>query len=187
MNIVVFCASANQIDQKYMDCARELGMGIGQRKDHLFYGGTNLGLMKEVATATIDSGGDVTGIIPECIYRKGVAAESLGNLIVVPDMKERKQMLRDYADAFVALPGGWGTFEEISEVITLKHLGQHTKPIVFLNTAGFYDLFFDFCDRSQQLGFISENYSKIYKVVSSPEEVLDYLDHYHPEILKSKY
>lgn len=96
-----------------------------------------MGLMKEVAEATIRFGGEVTGIIPECIYKKGVAAK-LNHLIIASDMKERKYLLREQADAFIALPGGWGTLEEITEVITLKQLEEHHKPILFLNTAGFF-------------------------------------------------
>lgn len=131
MRVAVFCASANEVEPCYFREAGRLGKRIGELGWQLIYGGTNIGLMREVADATIRQGGEVTGIIPECIRDRGVAAGGLKQLIVAPDMKERKYLLREHADAFIALPGGWGTLEEITEVITLKQLGQHNKPIVF--------------------------------------------------------
>lgn len=180
MNIAVFCASSHRIDAVYMENARELGRLIGIGRHRLVYGGTNQGLMKEVADATMTHGGKVTGIIPECIYARGVAAERIGELIVAPDMKERKHLLRERADAFIALPGGWGTLEEISEVITLKQLGLLNKPVIFLNVAGFYDAFFNFMEQAKQEGFISARYTGILKVVKTPAEALYEILHYIP-------
>ncbi|MEI3153855.1 MAG: TIGR00730 family Rossman fold protein [Odoribacter sp.] len=186
MKIAVFCASANNIDEVFFDTARELGEKIGEKGWHLFYGGTNMGLMKEVAEATIRFGGEVTGIIPECIYKKGVAAK-LNHLIIASDMKERKYLLREQADAFIALPGGWGTLEEITEVITLKQLEEHHKPILFLNTQGFYDPFLEFIQTIQKQGFISSAYNHIYQVVEQVEEAFQYLSHYKEELIVAKY
>lgn len=187
MKIAVFCASAERLDPVFTEMARELGQEIGSHSWHLIYGGTNVGLMKEVAHATIDSGGGVTGIIPACIRDKGVAATDCGELIVTADMKERKQLIRDDADAFIALPGGWGTLEEIAEVITLKQLGIHDKPIVFLNTAGFYDRFFDFIRDIRKQGFISENYRSIYKIAGNVKETIAYIQQYRSDKCYSKY
>lgn len=114
MRVAVFCASANEVEPCYFREAGRLGKRIGELGWQLIYGGTNIGLMREVADATIRQGGEVTGIIPECIRDRGVAAGGLKQLIVAPDMKERKHLLREHADAFIALPGGWGTLEEIS-------------------------------------------------------------------------
>lgn len=187
MRIAVFCASADGIDQVFYDAARELGEKIGEQGWHLIYGGTKLGLMREVASATIKGGGEVTGIIPECIYKRGVADENSGHLIVSPDMKERKHLLREHADAFIALPGGWGTLEEITEVITLKQLGMHQKPIVFLNTAHFYDPFMAFIGRVRQQGFISSAYDHLYQIVNNVESTIEYLKNYRVEDVKIKY
>lgn len=187
MNIAVFCASANSIDPVYQECARELGKILGEGGHRLVYGGTNQGLMRDVAEATVAYGGEVVGIIPECIYSKGVAAENVGNLIVAPDMKERKQLLRDHAEAFIALPGGWGTLEEISEVITLKQLGIHGKPVVFLNVAGFYDLFFYFLEETRQKGFISGHYAGIFQIVSTPSAAIEYIRNYRFAEVQAKY
>ena len=187
MNIAVFCASAQPLEQVFIDAARTLGQQIAEERWQLVYGGTNIGLMREVAEATINRGGYVTGIIPECILQRGVAARQLSHLIVAPDMKERKHLLRENADAFIALPGGWGTLEEITEVITLKQLGQHTKPIIFINTAGFYDRFFDFISGLTQQGFISSVYKGLYEIVGSPEEAVHYLKTYRGSAVVSKY
>ncbi len=178
MNVAVFCASANEIGSVYFDDARKLGEAIGSRGWKLVYGGTCVGLMHQVATATMNSGGKAIGVIPECIKLRGVAAEGLDELVVAPDMKERKHLLRIYADAFVALPGGWGTLEEITEVITLKQLGQHNKPVVFLNTIGFYDDLLDFISGIRAKGFVSSVYDKLYYVAHSVDEVMNYLKSY---------
>lgn len=187
MNIAVFCASANSIDPVYRECARELGKILGEGGHCLVYGGTNQGLMREVAEATIAHGGEVVGIIPECIYDKGVAAGNVCNLIVAPDMKERKELLREHAEAFIALPGGWGTLEEISEVITLKQLGIHGKPVVFLNVAGFYDLFFYFLEETRQKGFISDHYAGIFQIVPTPSAAVEYILNYRFAEVQAKY
>ena len=102
-------------------------------------------------------------------------------------MKERKQLLREHATAFIALPGGWGTLEEITEVITLKQLGEHQKPIVFVNTDGFYNEFMMFIDAIQQKGFVSSAYDKPYQVVDNAEEAILYLNNYVVEKIENKY
>lgn len=187
MKVAVFCASANDVNPVFFEDSRNLGKKIGELGWQLVYGGTNIGLMREVADSTIANGGEVTGIIPECIHRRGVAATEISQLIVAPDMKERKHLLRENADAFVALPGGWGTLEEISEVITLKQLGEHLKPIVFLNTAGFYDGFLDFIDHIRKQGFVSAAYDHLYYVADSVEEAIQYLREYKSGPTVSKY
>lgn len=187
MNIAVFCASAENLSPVFPETARHLGQEIGRRGWHLVYGGTNQGLMREVASGAWEAGGGVTGIVPECIRAKGVAAEACGKLIVTPGMKERKQLIRDYADAFVALPGGWGTLEEITEVITLKQLGLHHKPVVFLNADGFYDRFFDFIRDIRHAGFISESYASLYEITADVGETVDYIQRYRPAAFGSKY
>lgn len=186
MKVAVFCASADKINDIYKEEARKLGQTIGQMKWHLVYGGTNIGLMRVVADATLNGGGDITGIIPECIRKRGVAAKA-GELIVAPDMKERKHLLREESDAFIALPGGWGTLEEITEVITLKQLKQHDKPIVFLNTAGYYDRFLDFISEAGEEGFISGNYDQIYFVTDSVEKAIEYIRTYQKQEIREKY
>lgn len=180
MNVAVFCASADKIEADYKEAARRLGQGIAGRGWNLVYGGTNCGLMRIVAEATLTGGGKVTGIIPRCIKARGVAAENLTELVIAEDMKERKHLMREQADAFVALPGGWGTLEEITEVITLKQLGIHGKPVVFVDTGRFYDAFWSFIEQAAGKGIISDAYRGLYKTVRTPEEALEYIGRFIP-------
>jgi len=187
MTISVFCASSNQLEEVYFNAAAQLGRQLAERGWKLLYGGTNCGLMGRVAETALQHGGVVKGIIPKCIAERGVAASSISELHVVEDMKERKHLLREQADAFIALPGGWGTLEEITEVITLKQLGEHAKPIVFLNVNGFYDDFFRFIRQSQREGFISKAYDNLYQVIPTVAEAMDYIERYRMENVVSKY
>ena len=187
MYIGVFCASADQIHEAYFKDAAELGKGMAKRGWNLVYGGTNCGLMRETAEAVLEYGGKVVGVIPECIQDKGVAARGITELVTVPDMKERKQSMRERSDAFIALPGGWGTLEEITEVITLKQLGNHSKPIVFVNTNGYYDKFFEFIRACREEGFISKAYDELYVVVNRVEDVFIYLENYKEKCSVDKY
>ena len=186
MKIAVFCASAN-VASIYTEAAEKLGEYIGKSGWELVYGGTNIGLMDKVAKSTMIHGGKVTGIIPACISKHGVAAEGLDCLIEAVDMKERKALLREHADAFVALPGGWGTLEEISEVITLKQLGEHNKPVIFLNIAGFYDGLLNFIGDIQKQGFVSSAYDCLYEIFSRVEDVIPYLRQYKSVPVVPKY
>ena len=139
MKICVFCASSESVDDVYFEAAADLGKEIVMQGWELLYGGTNCGLMREVSDAVKNSGGKVTGIIPQCIVDRGVSAEGISELIVTSDMKERKSMMREKADAFIALPGGWGTLEEITEgmsKVSLKHLDA---PCILYNLNGYYD------------------------------------------------
>lgn len=187
MYIGVFCASADHIQEAYFRDAAALGEGIARRGWNLVYGGTNCGLMHKTAEAVLAHGGKAVGVIPECIQIKGVAAEGITELLTAPDMKERKQLMRERADAFIALPGGWGTLEEITEVITLKQLGNHSKPIVFVNTNGFYDKFFEFIENCKKEGFISKAYDGLYMVADRVESVFGYLENYKEKHVVSKY
>ena len=115
-----------------------MGKEIVMRGWELLYGGTNCGLMREVSDAVKNGGGEVTGIIPQCIVDRGVSAEGISELIVAPDMKERKSMMREKADAFIALPGGWGTLEEITEVMSKVSLGHLDAPCILYDLDGYY-------------------------------------------------
>lgn len=187
MNVGVFCASSDPLNSVYYEAARQLGKAIAENSWSLVYGGTNCGMMREVAEAVLQNGGKVKGVIPQRIAEMGIASTRLDDLVVASDMKERKQLLRDYSDAFIALPGGWGTLEEITEVITLKHLGYHGKPIVFLNAGGYYDAFFEFIRKAGEEGFVSRAYAPLYEIVNTPQEALAYIRNYQPQPIKNKY
>lgn len=135
-NICVYCSSSNTVDAIYKKAAVELGKQLAQKAIALVYGGANLGLMMQLAKSVKENNGKVIGILPHALKERGYHA--IDQLIMVSDLRERKAMMQEHAQAFIALPGGFGTLDELVEIITLKQLGLHTKPIVILNVNNFY-------------------------------------------------
>ena len=149
-SIAVFCASANGARPEYRAAAEELGRAIASRGLGLIYGGARVGLMGAVADAALAAGGHVVGVIPHVLVDKEVAHQGITELHVTSTMHTRKALMAEKADAFLILPGGYGTFEEMFEVLAWQTLKIHSKPVVLLNVAGFYDKlleFLDVCDR----------------------------------------
>ncbi|NOU60904.1 TIGR00730 family Rossman fold protein [Marinifilum caeruleilacunae] len=181
MNICVFCSSSNSLDSVYFEEARQLGNLIGSKGFGLVYGGTNVGLMNEVAESVKTSGGKVMGVIPKLINEYGISADFLDELIITPDMAERKKLLRDKSDAFVALPGGFGTLEEILEVITLKQLGYHNKAIVFVNTNNFYENLKAQFELSYKEKFAKAEYRKLFYFANNYQDAIEYIENYKIE------
>ena len=155
LSICVYCGSRHGARPEYTAAARALGTAIGARGWQVVYGGGKVGLMGEVADATLTAGGRVVGIIPESLQRLEVGHPGLTELHVVPTMHVRKQMMAERADAFIALPGGIGTLEELYEVWTWRQLGYHDKPIGLLNTEGYYDDLLRFMRATVSEGFLS--------------------------------
>lgn len=137
--LCVYCASSDRLDPKYYDAAAELGRGMVTHGWGLVYGGGKTGVMGAVARAVKQAGGRVVGVIPEFMKARELAYDEADELVTVITMRERKLLMETRADAFVALPGGWGTLEEIMEILTLRQLDVVRKPCVFLNQDGFYD------------------------------------------------
>lgn len=154
-SVCVFCGSRPGHLPAYADAARELGQQIGERGWRLVYGGGNVGLMGIVADATLAAGGQVLGVIPESLFQREVGHRGLTELRVVQTMHERKQLMAEASDAFIALPGGIGTFEELFEVWTWQHLGYHAKPVALLDTAGYYRTLRQFLAQARDSGFMS--------------------------------
>lgn len=177
-NICVFCSSSDYLSDKYYEAAKDLGNAIGASGNNIVYGGTSVGLMHASAFATKQSGGKVIGVIPELIQSKGIASDYADELIVTMDMKERKEVIREKSDAFIALPGSFGTLEEIMEVITLKQLGYHSKAIVFVDVDGFYSALKAQFDMQYQEKFANESFRNMYVFVDSAAEALDYINNY---------
>ncbi len=177
-NICVFCSSSDHLPEKYYEVAKRLGLAIGHSGNNIVYGGTSVGLMHASAFATKHAGGKVIGVIPELIQSKGIASDYADELIVTADMKERKEVIREKSDAFIALPGSFGTLEEIMEVITLKQLGYHSKAIVFLDVDNFYSGLKAQFEMQYQENFVNESFRKMYVFVDRVEEALDYIDKY---------
>lgn len=155
-SICVYCGSRPGADPEFAHAAHAVGRWIGSHGGQLVYGGGNNGLMGMVADATLQAGGRVVGIIPEALVVKEFAKRDCTELHVVQTMHERKRMMAERADVFLALPGGIGTFEELFEVWTWRQLGYHDKPIGLLNVNGYYDALEGFLQSSVKAGFMSE-------------------------------
>ncbi len=172
LSICVYCGSRHGANPAYTAAARALGTAIGARAWQLVYGGGIVGLMGEVANATLAAGGRVIGVIPESLKKLEVGHLGLHELHVVPTMHVRKQMMAERADAFIALPGGVGTLEELYEVWTWRQLGYHDQPIGLLNVNGYYDHLLRFMDHSVAEGFLSASQQSSVLVDTDPESLL---------------
>lgn len=180
--ICVFCGSSDGVDERYARRAAALGTEIARRGFELVYGGGNLGLMGAVSRAAHDAGATVHGIIPEPLAAKEIAGETIGHIEVVETMHERKARMAELADAFITLPGGIGTLEELFETISWIQLGIHNKPMGLLNVNGFFDPLLQMLSHQIEQGFIAERYRRLL-VVEEDSSVLidDLLRHQTPE------
>jgi uncharacterized protein (TIGR00730 family) len=174
-SLCVYCGSRHGARAEYTLAARELGREIGMRGWQLVYGGGNVGLMGEVANATLEAGGRVVGVIPRMLKEREVGHPALHEMHVVETMHQRKQMMAERAHAFVALPGGIGTFEELFEVWTWRQLGYHDQPIGLLNVAGYYDTLVGFMARTVTEGFLSPQQLDAVSVATEVAPLLDRL------------
>jgi uncharacterized protein (TIGR00730 family) len=175
MNICVFCGSSPGYNSVYASAARELGTRIAEGKHKLIYGGGNIGLMGIVADAVLEKQGEVIGIIPKFLMDKEVGHLGLTSLEIVSSMHDRKKRMADLADAFIAIPGGWGTLEEIAEILTWKQLGLITQPVAMLNVNGFFDPLLQQMKAMVDEGFLREQNFLSIKTSDSAAEVLSAL------------
>ena len=152
--ICVFCGSSDGSRPAYRACAHSLGRLLAERRIELIYGGSNVGLMKALADAALDGGGQVTGVIPEALAARGLAHPGLTRLHTVESMHQRKALMAELSDAFIALPGGYGTLEELSEALSWAQLGLHGKPCGVLNVEGYYDFLIGLLDHWAREGFL---------------------------------
>lgn len=187
MNICVFSSSSNAIAQVYVDEAIDLAQRIGQSNFCLINGGSNVGLMDVITREAGKNGAKTIGVIPEKLRDYNLASIHAHEIIVSGDMMERKAKMRELSDSFIALAGGFGTLEEILEVITLKQLGYHHKAIVFINTNGFYDDLFRQFEKSYDEKFAKENYRNLYFVSKNASDAMNYLMNYQPEETVNKW
>ncbi|MFN7941284.1 MAG: TIGR00730 family Rossman fold protein [Thermoanaerobaculia bacterium] len=171
--VAVFCGSHRGARAEFQRAAAGFGREIARRKVDLVYGGGNVGLMGVLADATLEHGGHVTGVIPRFLLEREVGHRGVTDLRVVDSMHERKATMAGLADAFVALPGGIGTLEEIFEVWTWNLLGLHAKACGLLNVAGYFDPLVEFLDRTVDEGFVSRGHRDILAVEADPGRLLD--------------
>lgn len=175
-NVAVYCASADGVDPVYRSTAEELGRQLAQRNIGVIYGGANVGLMQAVAESSLAVGGRVVGVIPEVLVDLEVAHRGISELHVTSTMHTRKEMMMDLADAFLVLPGGYGTLEEFFEVVTWRALKIHEKPIVLVSINGFYDKLLAFLDHCVEHGVLKQRNRDLLIVVNTVDEVFAALD-----------
>jgi uncharacterized protein (TIGR00730 family) len=171
-SICVFCGSADGTSPEYLAAAGELGSRIAQRAYGLVYGGATVGTMGAVAEAVLAGGGAVTGVIPDVLMDREIAARHVTELIVVRTMHERKALMAERASAFIALPGGYGTLDEFMEIVTWAQLHIHRKPCVLLNIRGYYDGLLKFLDTAVTEGFLKQKNRGLILVAATVEEAL---------------
>ena len=174
--IAVFCASAAGAKPAYLETARELGRAIAERNYGLVYGGATVGLMGALADAALAAGGNVVGVIPDVIIDREIAHRGLTELHVVQTMHERKALMASRADAFIALPGGYGTLDEFIEIVTWAQLRIHAKPCVMVNVLDYFDPLLAFFDQAVEQGMLKPVNRGLIKVARDASEALEIIE-----------
>lgn len=177
-NICIFCSSSNTLDKSFYDDAHILGEELAQHSFNLVYGGSSVGTMYTIAKAAKANGAKIYGVMPEKLYGFGVHSTECDEFFLTNDMRDRKAKLDELSDGVIAMAGGFGTLEEVSEIICHKQLGYHNKPIVFLNTNGFFDNLFLFFDRIVKDSFAKATSKDIYYIANTPKDAVNYLLNY---------
>lgn len=173
--LCVFCGSSTGRPAIYAESARRFGMALAARGRGLVYGGGHIGLMGVIADAVLQAGGSVIGVIPRSMVERELAHERLTELHVVETMHQRKALMAERADGFAALPGGFGTADELFEILTWRQLRLHDKPIGLLNVAGFFDPLLAWMDRTVEDGFLRAEHRALIHVEDQPDRILDLL------------
>lgn len=187
MRLTVYASSSDEVGEPYRSAAVSLGQRIAARGDELVYGGTAVGLMGVLATAVRSGGGRITGVLPRLMADRGIADDACDELVVTDGMSGRKQVMIERADAFVALPGGFGTLEELMEVLTLKQLGYHRKPIVLLDVADFFAPLLELFRHLFEQRFARPEYVGLYTVAAAVGDVFAAIDRDEPDALPTKW
>jgi len=179
-SVCIFCGSRSGIEPAYEEAALTLGRMLAAASITLVYGGGRVGLMGVVADAALDAGGDVVGVIPRALLEREIAHTGLEDLRVVGSMHERKALMSELSEGFVALPGGTGTLEEFFEALTWAQLGEHRKPCGLLNVSGYYDPLLALFDHMVVKGFLSEEHRSMVLVEREPDPLLEAMARYRP-------
>ena len=175
MNICIYGASSRKLAKEYYDAAEALGALMARQGHTLVFGGGQEGIMGAVARGAHAHGGKIIGIAPRFFDEPGILFEECTQFIYTDTMREHKALMEEHSEAFMVLPGGIGTYEEFFEMLTLKQLGRHNKPMVMLNTRGYYDPMAAMLQNTVDEGFMSADCLELYGVCNSPEEALDYI------------
>jgi uncharacterized protein (TIGR00730 family) len=180
--ICVYCSSSNRVPEPYLEAARELAAAMVRDGYDLVYGGADAGIMGLVAAEVHRHGGRVYGIIPQKLADKGLAWSGVDECVITADMRDRKRVMEERASAFICLPGGFGTLEELLEIITLKQLQYHNKAIVLLNTRGFFDTLLELFTRIYNEKFAKPEFESLYSLAANVDDALQYIREYTPPV-----
>ncbi len=175
--ICVYCGSNKGVNPTFETAARDLGRSLAAYGFRLVYGGGSVGLMGALARTMLAGGGEVVGIIPQALLDREIGLVEASELIVTTTMRERKALMDEYSDAFLVLPGGFGTVEELMETLTLRQLGYHHKPIIVINLQGYYDPLLRFFEHIVAQGYVSETQNQLYQMVVNVDEAVALLTH----------
>jgi cytokinin riboside 5'-monophosphate phosphoribohydrolase len=186
-SITVYCSSSSAVSRAHFDVANQLGAAIARQEWTLVYGGNFVGLMAAIAQAARDTGGKVIGITPQLMVDKGISDPNCDELVVTNDMRDRKALLEERGDAFVALPGGLGTFEEVFEIIVGKQLHYHNKAIVLLNVGDYYGPLLAMIEHGIEQKFIKSAARELYFVARTVTDAIEYLQTYVPPAQSDKW
>ena len=179
-NIAVFCGSSSGYDKVFSNETIKLGNLLAQNKIKLIYGGTNVGLMGQIANTVLKNNIEVIGVIPYFIKDFGLVNNNLSELIIVKTMFERKEIMKNLADAFIALPGGYGTMEELFEVLSMSQLDLHSKPIALFNINGYYDDLIIMLQKMKNNGFLKAINLDLLIISDNAEELINKINNYKP-------
>lgn len=177
-SIAVFCGASDGYNEIYREAAYEVGQVLAERNIHVVYGGAKVGLMGALADGVLQHGGKITGVIPTFLKTKEVAHEGLTELITVDSMHDRKIKMHELCNGVITMPGGWGTMDELFEMLTWGQLGLHSKPIGLLNVNGYFDALKAFCDSMVQEGFLSEYVNAMMLADYAVGDLLQQMDNY---------
>lgn len=180
-SVVVFCASSPGINPVYREAAYGVGKFLAKKNIEIIFGGSHLGLMGALANGGLENGGIVRGVLPRFMQHREIAHANLTELIMVESMHERKLKMHELSDGIIALPGGFGTLEELTEMLTWAQLGLHFKPIGILNTAGYYDHFLKFINAMTEQGLLKQAYADFVLVSDSIEGLFQKMVEYQPD------
>ncbi len=178
--ICVYCSSSNDLPEKFYKTAKELGERIAIEGFDMVYGGSTRGIMGVVADNALKNGSNVLGVVPERIQSFGLTHPQNAKIIFTKDMRERKALMEKYSDAFIAAPGGFGTFEEVFEILVAKQLGYHNKPVIFYNFDNFYGNLFKMFNTLYENNFAKENAKDLYHIAETLDDVFEYIKNYTP-------
>ncbi len=176
--VCVYCGSSDKMGEAYLQVARDMGRVIAERGITIAYGAGSTGMMGALADGALDAGGEVIGVIPRMFATPALMHTGLSRLEIVESMHARKQRLVELSDAFIALPGGYGTFEELFEILTWSQIGLHTKPVGMLNALGYFDQLLSAIEHAQDEGFMYAEHSSLFVVAEQPENLLDQMDQF---------